>query len=125
MIATLSHALLLPPGHRQCAPRRVGTRSDPLPEKLEDAKAKQRVREQIEADKRARAEKVAREKALREGQPLPESQPPPMASPSAAAAGSSSSAPAAKGYTNTRLQVCDLPLKLFMRRRRLILGWGG
>lgn len=123
MIATLSHALLLPPGHRQCAPYRVGTRSDPLPDKLEDAKAKQRVREQIEADKRARAEKVAREKALREGQPLPESQPPPMASPSTAA-GSSSSAPAAKGYTNTRLQVCDLPLKPFMRRRRLILEWG-
>jgi len=91
------------------------TRSGPPPfpqtDKLEDAKAKERVREQIEADKRARAEKAAREKALREGQPVPESQSqtqPPTAS-SSAGAGPSSSAPAAKKeYTETRLQVCDL-----------------
>lgn len=40
-------------------------------EKLEDAKARARVKAQIEADKRERAEKAAREKALREGATLP------------------------------------------------------
>lgn len=71
-------------------------------DKLEEAKAKQRVREQIEADKRARAEKAARDKALREGQPLPQSQSPAESR----AAGMSSSAPTVKKeYTETRLQV--------------------
>lgn len=41
-------------------------------EKLDDAKARARVKAQIEADKKERAEKAAREKALREGVALPE-----------------------------------------------------
>lgn len=41
-------------------------------EKLEEAKARARVKAQIEADKRERAEKAAREKALREGVTLPQ-----------------------------------------------------
>lgn len=41
-------------------------------EKLEDAKARAKVKAQIEADKRERAEKAAREKALREGTALPQ-----------------------------------------------------
>ena len=41
-------------------------------EKLDDAKARAKVKAQIEADKRERAEKAAREKALREGVALPQ-----------------------------------------------------
>ena len=41
-------------------------------EKLDDAKARARIKAQIEAEKRERAEKAASEKALREGAPLPE-----------------------------------------------------
>jgi len=82
-------------------------------EKLEEAKAKQRVREQIEADKRARAEKAAKEKALRDGQPVPESQSQTPSAAAAASSSSSSSAPAAKKeYTETRLQVRALFSKL-------------
>jgi hypothetical protein len=36
-------------------------------EKLDDAKARARIKAQVEADKRERAEKAARENALREG----------------------------------------------------------
>ena len=79
-----------------------------ITDKLEEAKAKQRVREQIEADKRARAEKAAMEKALREGQPLPESQTQPRTGSGSAAAASSSAPTAKKEYTETRLQVRDL-----------------
>lgn len=39
----------------------------PLAEKADELAARARIKEQIEADKRARAEKSAREKALREG----------------------------------------------------------
>ena len=39
-------------------------------DKLDDAKAKERVRQQILADKKARADKAAKEKALREGGPV-------------------------------------------------------
>lgn len=68
------------------------------------------MRDQIEADKRARAEKAAREKALREGQPPTESQSDqaPTSSVAAAAAVASSSSSASrvkKEYTETRLQV--------------------
>lgn len=80
------------------------------------------MREQIEADKRARAEKAAKEKALREGQAVPESAPHTGA---AAAASSSSSAPTAKKeYTETRLQVRELHQKWSVSWRRLTLvGW--
>ena len=40
-------------------------------EKIDDAKARARIKAQIEADKKERAEKTAREKALRDGTPLP------------------------------------------------------
>ena len=64
------------------------------------------MRDQIEADKRARAEKAAREKALREGQPPTESQSDQATTSSVAAAASSSSASRVKKeYTETRLQV--------------------
>ncbi|KAI0714153.1 ubiquitin-related domain-containing protein [Cerioporus squamosus] len=72
-------------------------------EKLEDQRAREAVKAQIEADKKARAEKAAREKALREGKPLPD-----------ASAHASTSAPAAapaapkgpgKDYPETRLQI--------------------
>lgn len=48
--------------------------------------AKERVRAQIEQDKRDRAERFAREKALREGRPLPGASAAPSAAASAAAA---------------------------------------
>lgn len=69
------------------------------PEKLEDAKARAKVKAQIEADKRERAEKAAREKALREGATLPEEP-----------ATSSSAVPpkpavAGKDFPETRLQI--------------------
>jgi hypothetical protein len=73
-------------------------------DKVEDAKAKQRVREQIDADRRARAEKAAREKALREGQPVLESQTQTQGQ-GQGASSSSSTANAKKEYTETRLQV--------------------
>jgi hypothetical protein len=41
-------------------------------EKIDDAKARAKVKAQIEADRRERAEKTAREKALREGVVLPQ-----------------------------------------------------
>lgn len=85
----------------------------PTTDKLEEAKAKQRVREQIEADKRARAEKAAKEKLLREGLPLADSQshqtaPTTGSSVAAGASGAPSSSGAStakKEYTETRLQV--------------------
>ena len=40
-------------------------------EKVEDAKARAKIKAQIEIDKKERAEKAAREKALRDGTPLP------------------------------------------------------
>lgn len=40
-------------------------------EKIEDAKAKAKIKAQIEEDKKARAEKFAKEKALRDGTALP------------------------------------------------------
>lgn len=68
-------------------------------DKLADAKAKAAVRQQIEADKRARADKAAREKALRDGNALP----PPSADPTPVAP------PRATGekkvYDQTRLQI--------------------
>ena len=68
-------------------------------EKLDDAKAKARVKAQIEADKKERAEKAAREKALREGAALPEEP-----------ATTSTAAPpkpavAGKDFPETRLQI--------------------
>lgn len=68
-------------------------------EKLEEAKAKARIKEQIEADKRARAEKAAREKALRSGTALPveastSHAPPPTSAPGAK-----------KEHNETRLQI--------------------
>ena len=77
-------------------------RSCNITEKLEDAKARARVKAQIEADRRERAEKAAREKALREGKPVPGSSAAPTATPAAA-----SSAPKAAGkdYPETRLQI--------------------
>ncbi|ORY83089.1 hypothetical protein BCR37DRAFT_386970 [Protomyces lactucae-debilis] len=65
-------------------------------EKQEDLKAKQRVKEQIEADKRERAERSAREKAQRAGQAVPVAAAP-------VAAPKTSSEPVA--YTTARLQI--------------------
>ncbi|BGO95268.1 hypothetical protein NBRC10512_003031 [Rhodotorula toruloides] len=76
-------------------------------EKADELAARKRIKEQIEADKRARAEKTAREKALREGRN-------PDAAVSALSSGSSAPAPAApaptasgekKTYDNARLQI--------------------
>lgn len=70
-------------------------------EKLDDARARARVKAQIEADKKERAEKAAREKALREGATLPEE----------ATITSTSTAPppkpavAGKDFPETRLQI--------------------
>ena len=68
-------------------------------EKLDDAKARARIKAQIEADKRERAEKAAREKALREGAPLPEE----PATTSVAAP--PKPAVAGKDFPETRLQI--------------------
>lgn len=68
-------------------------------EKLEDAKAKARVKAQIEADKRERAEKAAREKALREGVVLPQE------SATTSAAAPPKPAVAGKDFAETRLQI--------------------
>ncbi len=82
------------------------------------------MRDQIEADKRARAEKTAREKSLREGQPPAELQShqtaPTTASSVAAGASSSSASTTKKEYTETRLQVRDIVSEL----KRLTLEWG-
>ena len=69
-------------------------------EKLDDAKARARVKAQIEADKRERAEKAAKEKALREGAPLPQE---PETGTSAAAP--PKPAVAGKDFPETRLQI--------------------
>jgi hypothetical protein len=71
-----------------------------LSEKLDEAKARARVKAQIEADRKERAEKAAREKALREGVALPQEP----------AATSSVAAPpkptvAGKDFPETRLQI--------------------
>jgi hypothetical protein len=74
-------------------------------DKIEDAKAREAVRAQIEADKKSRAEKAAREKALREGRPIVDD---PAASSSAAPAASGASsggAVAGKDFKDTRLQI--------------------
>ena len=52
-------------------------------EKEDDLKAKQRVRAQLEQDKKDRAERAAREKAAREGLPPPSSLQAPVAAPAA------------------------------------------
>ena len=67
-------------------------------EKLDDAKARARVKAQIEADKKERAEKAAREKALREGAILPQ-EPVPIyvVAPKPVVAG--------KDFPETRLQI--------------------
>jgi hypothetical protein len=65
-------------------------------DKMEDLRAKQRVKEQIEADKRERAERAAREKAQRAGQAVP-------AAPVVAAAPKASSE--SVSYTTARLQI--------------------
>ena len=69
-------------------------------EKLDDARARARVKAQIEADKRERAEKAAREKALREGAPLPQE---PDTNTSAAAP--PKPVVAGKDFPETRLQI--------------------
>ena len=68
-------------------------------EKLDDAKARAKVKAQIEADRKERAEKAAREKALREGAPLPQEPTTPStpAPPKPAVAG--------KDFPETRLQI--------------------
>ncbi|KIM25401.1 hypothetical protein M408DRAFT_331168 [Serendipita vermifera MAFF 305830] len=67
-------------------------------EKVEEAKAREAVKAQIEADKKARAEKAAKEKALREGRAVPSE-----------ASTSTAPAPAApavkKEYNEARLQI--------------------
>ena len=68
-------------------------------EKLEDAKARAKVKAQIEADRREKAEKVAREKALREGVTLPQE----PATTSAAAPPKPTVA--GKDFAETRLQI--------------------
>ena len=68
-------------------------------EKIEEAKARARVKAQIEADKRERAEKAAREKALREGATLPQE----PATPAAAAP--PKPVVAGKDFPETRLQI--------------------
>jgi len=68
-------------------------------EKLDDSRARAKVKAQIEADKRERAEKAAREKALREGAVLPQE----PATTSAAAP--PKPAVAGKDFPQTRLQI--------------------
>lgn len=70
-------------------------------EKIDDAKARARVKAQIEADKRERAEKAAREKALREGATLPQQVEPATTS----AAAPLKPAVAGKDFPETRLQI--------------------
>jgi hypothetical protein len=75
----------------------------PLPDKIEDARAKAAIKAQIEADKKARAEKFAREKALRDGQPVPESIASTSAGPSAPALPTGTIV--GKEFKDTRLQI--------------------
>jgi hypothetical protein len=70
-------------------------------EKLDDAKARARVKAQIEADKKERAEKAAREKALREGVTLPQE----VATTSTSTAAPPKPAVAGKDFPETRLQI--------------------
>ncbi|KAI3650527.1 hypothetical protein MP228_004008 [Amoeboaphelidium protococcarum] len=71
-------------------------------QKQEDLRARQRVKEQIEADKRARAEKAAREKMLREGGSSDQ----PMNDQVSSSANSPLVTPEIKGdYSESRLQV--------------------
>jgi hypothetical protein len=82
------------------------TQCHPPTDKLEDAKARAAIREQIEADKRARAEKAAREKALREGRAIPDSSATEPAKPAVASTSASGgSGVASKDYKETRLQI--------------------
>lgn len=74
-------------------------------EKLEDAKAKARIKAQIEEDKKARAEKFAKEKALRDGTALPgESSATAPSGPKPPAA-NTPSASASANKKETRLQI--------------------
>ena len=75
--------------------------TDPLIEKIEEAKARAAVKAQIEADKKARAEKAAREKALREGKAFPDAGP----SASAPAATKPAQSGPSKDYKETRIQI--------------------
>jgi len=72
-------------------------------EKLEDMKAKQRIKAQIEADKKERAEKAALEKALRDGTALPASASKPTGPPPPSMTSSSGNSSAHK--KETRLQI--------------------
>jgi len=72
-------------------------------DKIEDAKAKARVKEQIEADKKARAEKAAAEKARREGRPVTMAPVGLSATQSAAVARLAVTSP--RNYAETRLQL--------------------
>lgn len=85
--------------------------NSPPAEKADELAARKRIKEQIEADKRARAEKAAREKALREGRNPDEAAaavsggaPPAPAVPAAA---SSPAQPAGekKTFDSARLQI--------------------
>ena len=72
-------------------------------EKIEDAKARQKIKQQIEEDKKARREKEALEKALRDGTALPDAaanQASNVQKPTAAA-----SAPTAAATNSARLQI--------------------
>lgn len=72
-------------------------------EKIEDAKARLRIKQQIEEDRRARKEKEALEKAIRDGTQLPDeaaNQASNVAKPTQAA-----SAPAAAAASSARLQI--------------------
>jgi len=73
--------------------------TEPGTEKLDDAKARAKVKAQIEADKKLRAEKAAREKALREGAPLPQ-EPATTSAPAPP-----KPAVAGKDFPETRLQI--------------------
>ena len=70
-----------------------------LLEKIDEAKARARVKAQIEVDKKERAEKAAREKALREGVALPQ-EPATTSAPAPP-----KPAVAGKDFPETRLQI--------------------
>ena len=75
-------------------------------EKLEDARAKARIKAQIEEDKKARAEKFAKEKALRDGTALPgESSATAPSGPKPPAANTPSASSASANKKETRLQI--------------------
>ncbi|KAM0747869.1 hypothetical protein T439DRAFT_85096 [Meredithblackwellia eburnea MCA 4105] len=69
-------------------------------DKIADAKAKDAVRRQIEADKQARKDKAEREKALREGKTVEL-----VAPTTTSAPGLSTTTAAKKDYAETRLQI--------------------